>query len=100
MSTLTKIFVVFNFIMSIVFLCISGMLFGFKQDYKAKYDFKKKEAEVLARKIKAVKDVEASEVGSLQAAVENLTKEQIIHAIGQLPDVKIVDVRGEEVLHN
>jgi acetoin utilization protein AcuB len=30
--------------------------------------------------------------------IENLTQEQVVEAISQLPEVKIVDVRGEEVM--
>jgi acetoin utilization protein AcuB len=31
--------------------------------------------------------------------IENLTREQVVEAISKLPDVEIVDVRGEEVMH-
>jgi acetoin utilization protein AcuB len=31
--------------------------------------------------------------------IENLTQEQVMKAIGRLPDVTIIDVRGEEVMH-
>jgi acetoin utilization protein AcuB len=30
--------------------------------------------------------------------IENLTREQVVEAISKLPDVKIIDVRGEEVM--
>jgi acetoin utilization protein AcuB len=32
--------------------------------------------------------------------IENLTREQVVAAIGKLPGVEIVDIRGEEVMHS
>jgi acetoin utilization protein AcuB len=32
--------------------------------------------------------------------IENLTQEQLVEAISELPDVTIVDVRGEELIHS
>jgi acetoin utilization protein AcuB len=32
--------------------------------------------------------------------IENLTREQVVAAIAKLPDVTIVDIRGEEVMHS
>jgi acetoin utilization protein AcuB len=41
----------------------------------------------------------AEEIYGSLLKIENLTREQVVEAISKLPDVEIIDVRGEEVMH-